>query len=138
MKKGIAKIICGFAIALVLAFGVAAKTTTTPAPASKPPQAKSKSTPPAKAAPKTDAEIEQCINDRLAKSAKLKDQGFSVSVSSGVATFTGTAKNSGSKGGVTNIAKACHATKTVNNITVQAPAKTTTAKPPASKPPTKN
>ena len=132
MKKDIAKFICGFAVALVLALSVAAQTST--APATKP-QAKPK---PAKAVPKTDAEIEQCIKDRLAKAPKLKDQGFSVSVSGGVATFTGTAKNSGSKGGVTSIAKACHATKVVNNITVPASTKPKTSKTPATKPPTGN
>ena len=132
MKKDIAKIICGFAMALVLAFSVAAQTAT--APATKP-QAKPKLAP--KAVPKTDAEIEQCIKDRLEKAPKLKDQGFSVSVSGGVATFTGTAKNAGSKGGVSGIAKACHATKVVNNITVPASTKPKTSKTPATKPPTK-
>jgi osmotically-inducible protein OsmY len=133
MKKDIAKIICGFVIALVVAFSVAAQTAT--APATKP-QAKPKPAP--KAVPKTDAEIEQCIKDRLEKAPKLKDQGFSVSVSGGVATFTGTAKNSGSKGGVSSIAKACHATKVVNNITVPASTKPKTSKTPTSKPPTGN
>ena len=134
MKKDIAKIICGFAVALVFAFSAAAQTSTAPAPAPKPSQTKPKPAPKAKAEPKTDAEIEQCIKDRLAKAPKLKDQGFSVSVSGGVATFTGTAKYSGSKGGVTGIAKACHATKVVNNITVPAstkPPKSSTTKPPA-------
>ena len=132
MKRDIAKIICGFAVALVFTFSVAAQTAT--APATKP-QAKPKPAP--KAVPKTDAEIEQCIKDRLEKAPKLKDQGFSVSVSGGVATFTGTAKNSGSKGGVSSIAKACHATKVVNNITVPASTKPKTSKTPTTKPPSK-
>lgn len=137
MKKKLAKIICGVAVALVLAFSAAAQTSPAPAPATKP-QAKPKAAPQTKAVPKTDAEIEQCIKDRLAKAPKLKDQGFSVSVSGGVATFTGTAKNSGSKGGVSSIAKACHATKVVNNITVPASTKPKTSKTPTSKPPTGN
>lgn len=136
MKRDIARILSGFALAIVFAFNAAAQTSSAPAPAPKPSQTKSKPAPQAKAVPKTDAEIEQCIKDRLAKAPKLKDQGFSVSVSGGVATFTGTAKNSGSKGGVTGIAKACHATKVVNNITV--PASTKAPKSSTTKPPTKN
>jgi osmotically-inducible protein OsmY len=53
----------------------------------------------------------------------MKDQGFTVAVSGGVATFTGSTKNSGSKGGVNNIAKSCGAKQVVNNITVEKPAK---------------
>lgn len=83
------------------------------------------------AAPKSDSDIQSCITEKLAAAPKLKDQGFSASVSGGVATFTGTAKNAGSKGGVTNIAKACGAKQTVNNITVESAPK---AAAPAKKP----
>jgi osmotically-inducible protein OsmY len=75
-------------------------------------------------APKTDAEIQSCIEGKLAKSAKLKDQGFTVSVSNGEATLTGTAKNAGSKGAATGLAKSCGAKKVTNNITVTASTKT--------------
>ncbi|MBO0722135.1 MAG: BON domain-containing protein [Blastocatellia bacterium] len=71
------------------------------------------------AAPKSDSDIQSCITEKLAAAPKLKDQGLSAAVSGGVATFTGTAKNAGSKGGVANIAKACGANKVVNNITVE-------------------
>ena len=78
-----------------------------------------------KPAPKTDAEIQQCITEKLAASVKLKDQGLSATVVGGVATFVGEAKDGSSKGGVANIAKACGAKKTVNNITVAAKPKPT-------------
>lgn len=65
-----------------------------------------------------DGEIQKCISDKFAASASLKTQGFSVSVSQGVATLTGTAKDPGSKGAATNIAKGCGAKSVTNNITV--------------------
>lgn len=65
-----------------------------------------------------DAEIRQCIVDRLAASPSLKEQGLSASVSGGAATLSGTAKNPGSKGAATNIAKKCGASSVVNNITI--------------------
>jgi len=67
---------------------------------------------------KSDGEIQQCISDRLAASPSLKDQGLSASVSNGVATLTGTARNPGSKGAVTRIAKKCGAATVTNNITI--------------------
>lgn len=89
--------------------------------------AQSKPAKPAKSAktqaPKSDADIQSCIQQKLAAAPKLKDQGFQVSVSGGVATFTGTAKNGGSKGAVNGIAKSCGAKQVTNNITVQAAAK---------------
>ena len=69
---------------------------------------------------KSDGEIQQCISDRLAASPSLKDQGLSSSVSNGVATLTGTARNPGSKGAVTRIAKKCGAATVTNNITISA------------------
>ncbi|MCW5971607.1 MAG: BON domain-containing protein [Blastocatellales bacterium] len=68
--------------------------------------------------PAGDAEIRQCIIERLASSPSLKDQGLSASVSGGAATLSGIAKNPGSKGAATNIAKKCGATSVVNNITI--------------------
>ena len=50
-------------------------------------------------------------------------------MSGGVATFTGTVKNSGSKGGVVSLAKAAGAKSVVNNITIEKPAKPAPAAP---------
>jgi osmotically-inducible protein OsmY len=71
------------------------------------------------AASKSDADIQSCIESKMANSSKVKDQGFGVSMSNGVATFTGTAKNSDSKSGVNGIAKSCGAKQVVNHITVE-------------------
>ncbi|MGE0102085.1 MAG: BON domain-containing protein [Blastocatellales bacterium] len=67
-------------------------------------------------APKSDSQIESCITDRLAKSEKLREQGFGVSVSQGAATLTGKAVNAGSKGAATRIAKTCGAATVKNEI----------------------
>ena len=68
-------------------------------------------------APQNDADVQKCIVDKLAKSEKLSTQGFSAAVANGEATLTGTAKNAGSKGAATGIAKSCGASKVTNNIT---------------------
>ena len=84
------------------------------------------------AAPKSDADIQKCITDKLASAEKLKSQGFSATVSNGEATLTGTANNAGSKGAATKIAKSCGATKVTNNISsppVSKPAKPAEKKP---------
>lgn len=73
-----------------------------------------------KSTPKTDDEIQKCVMDKFANSEKLKTQGFSSAVSSGVVTLTGNAANAGSKGAATRIANSCGATKVVNNITAPA------------------
>lgn len=92
----------------------------------------------AKTTPKSDAEIQSCVEQKLAAAPKLKDQGFGVTVSSGVVTFTGAAKNGGSKGGVNGIAKSCGAKQVVNNISVEKMAKTpVNASKPMAKPATK-
>ncbi|MEP7272541.1 MAG: BON domain-containing protein [Acidobacteriota bacterium] len=72
----------------------------------------------ADAAAKTDTEIQQCIAERLAASPALKDQGLTASVSNGVAILTGVARNPGSKGNATRIAKKCGATTVTNNISI--------------------
>jgi osmotically-inducible protein OsmY len=76
------------------------------------------------AAPKSDSDIQSCISSKLTTAPKVKDQGFSVSVSGGTATFTGTAKNAGSKGGVGSIAKACGAKQVVNHINLESASST--------------
>ncbi len=65
---------------------------------------------------KTDTQIESCITDRLARSEKLREQGFTVTVAEGVATLKGKAVNAGSKGAATRIAKSCGATTVKNEI----------------------
>jgi osmotically-inducible protein OsmY len=104
----------------LMTFGAFAQNTNT---ATKP--AKTKTTKAAK--PTDDAGIQQCISDKLAKS-KMASDGFQVSVSGGVATFTGTTKVRGHKGGVHGIAKSCGAKSVTNNITVESTAKTKTTK----------
>jgi osmotically-inducible protein OsmY len=76
-----------------------------------------------KAAPIDDGAIQKCITDKFAASGSLNPQGFSATVSSGVATLTGTAKDAGSKGAATNIAKKCGAKKVTNNISAPAVSK---------------
>ena len=76
-----------------------------------------------KAAPLDDGAIQKCITDKFAGSASLGPQGFSAAVSNGVATLTGTAKDAGSKGAATNIAKKCGAKKVTNNISAPAVSK---------------
>jgi osmotically-inducible protein OsmY len=71
--------------------------------------------------PADDAAIQKCVSDKFAASPSLKDQGLSVSVSGGVATLSGKAKNSGSKGAATNIAKSCGAKSVTNQITIAGP-----------------
>ncbi len=130
MKKARSLVYC---LALAGTLCVNAQTPATkPAPAQKPAPA-TKPAPSAKPA-KTDAEIQKCIQDKLAAAPKLKDQGFSVTVGNGTATFTGKAKNAGSKGSVTGIAKSCGAKTITNNITVEAPAKPATPPPAVKKP----
>jgi osmotically-inducible protein OsmY len=110
-------IFSGMALTCVLALGVVANGTGTNKTAQ---TTKGKTT----AAAKSDSEIQSCISAKLTTAPKIKDQGFSVSVSGGAATFTGTAKNSGSKGGVGSIAKSCGARQVVNHITVESAPKT--------------
>lgn len=80
-----------------------------------------------RSATRSDADIQKCIQGKLAGSEKLRDQDFSVNVSNSEATFTGTARNAGSKGAVTRIGQSCGAAKVVNNIA--APAIPRPAKP---------
>ena len=68
------------------------------------------------AAPKNDAEVAKCINDKFAASSAIKNG--KASVSGGVATLSGDVMSGGSKGGQTRAAKACGATSVTNNITV--------------------
>lgn len=70
-----------------------------------------------------DDAIQKCITDKFAASPSLKSQGFTATVSGGVATLAGTAKDAGSKGAATNIAKKCGAKTVTNNISSPAVAK---------------
>ncbi len=75
----------------------------------------------AMAEPKSDAEIQKCINDKFAASKTIKNGA--AAVSNGEATLTGEAQSPGAKGGATRSAQACGAKKVSNNITVAAPPK---------------
>jgi len=78
---------------------------------------KKKTDKPAKdaAPPKTDADIQKCVSDKLANSKTISNGA--ATVANGEATLTGDAKSAGAKGGATRSAKACGATKVVNKIT---------------------
>jgi len=83
-------------------------------------------------APKSDADVQKCINDKLGASKTIT--GGSSTVASLEATLTGEAKNAGAKNGAAKTATGCGAKKVTNNITVAAaPAKGAT-KPAAKKP----
>jgi osmotically-inducible protein OsmY len=75
---------------------------------------------PAKEMPTSDADIQKCIQDRFANSASMKDNPPKVTVSGGVATITGEAKNGGQKGAATRSAKSCGAKEVKNEMTVAA------------------
>ena len=77
------------------------------------------------APPKSDTEIQTCINDKFKVSTSVKNGN--ASVSGGVASLAGEASSGGAKGGATRSAKACGAKSVVNNITV--PPKPKAAKP---------
>ncbi len=80
------------------------------------------------ALPTIDADIQKCTDEKFANAASLKDKKPSVSVSGGVATITGEAKNGGAKGAATKIAKSCGAKDVKNNMTVAASDKKPTEK----------
>lgn len=62
--------------------------------------------------PRTDAEVQTCINDKFKGSTSIKSG--TAQVKDGVATLTGDAASGGAKGGATRSARACGA-KTVEN-----------------------
>jgi BON domain len=70
----------------------------------------------------SDAQIQQTIQTRLAKS-KIGKDGFRFHVSHGVVTWEGTTGVVQHKGSATRMAKAAGATQVVNNIQVSAAAK---------------
>lgn len=129
MKRLLSIACCNAAALLVLAIAGSAQT---PAPAkatAAPAMTKTATKSNAKAsAPKTDADIQKCIQDKLATS-KLKDDGFSVTVTGGDATLAGATKVAGHKGNASQFAKRCGATKVTNNIGVQSVPKVKPAKP---------
>jgi osmotically-inducible protein OsmY len=88
----------------------------------KPPKTQKAST------PTTDADIQKCIEEKFASAASLKDKKPTVSVSGGVATITGEAKNGGAKGGATKIARSCGSKEVKNEMTVAASTKKPTEK----------
>lgn len=66
--------------------------------------------------PKSDAEVQTCLNDKFKESKTIKNGG--ATISDGAATLTGEAATGGAKGGATRSAKACGAKTVTNNITV--------------------
>lgn len=125
------------AVLMLTTLAVSAQATIPQTTAPPKPQTAGKQTKPAKPAkpakvtktvPTDDAGIQQCIQERLSKT-KMAGEGFQVAVSGGAATFTGSTKVAGHKGGVSGLAKSCGAKSVVNNITIEGkPAKTTTPK----------
>lgn len=109
--KTISKLTGALLFSAALALGVAAQ-----APTPKPTKA-AKPMP----TPKSDSDIQADIQKKITASSKLKAEPISVSVSGGVATFTGTVKNEGNKNSVAGLAKSAGAKSTVNNITVAPP-----------------
>jgi preprotein translocase subunit SecG len=127
MKK-MFTVVSSLALVTVLALSALAQDTAKQGEKAKQPAKK------AAAAPKSDADIQKCIQDKIAASASLKGLGLSATVSNGEATITGMAKSGGSKGAATKIAKNCGAKKVTNNITVEAAAKPAAKKPETKKP----
>ena len=82
-------------------------------------------------APKSDADVQKCINDKLATNKAIT--GGTAAVASLEATLTGEAKNAGAKNGAAKTATGCGAKKVTNNITVAAPP-AKAAKPAAKRP----
>ena len=126
MKKS-PGILSGLALTVVFALGALGQTPPTKLTANKTTPPKTTQSKPTKApktaAQKSDSEIQSCVESKIAADPKLKDQGFVVSVSNGVATFTGSTKNSGNKSSVASLAKSCGSKQVVNNITVEKAAK---------------
>ncbi len=113
MKRIIAAI-CGILLASTIALAQAAQ----PAQGDtmKKSEKKEKKKEAKAAVPTSDPDIQKCIADKFANSEKLKSQGFSATVSGGVATLSGKAANAGSKGAASRIAKSCGAKEVTNNI----------------------
>ena len=74
--------------------------------------------------PRTDAEVQTCINDKFKVSASIK--GGAAQVKDGVATLTGDAASGGAKGGATRSARACGAKTIENHLNTPAKAKSKT------------
>jgi osmotically-inducible protein OsmY len=115
MKKTVA---FTFTLLLTIAFALAQVSLASQDDTMKP----KKAAKPAKAAPppKTDADIQKCIADKLAANKNIT--GGAATVTNGEATLTGEAKSGGAKGGATNQAKSCGAKKVTNSMTTPAPA----------------
>ena len=136
--KSMKTIISGAALSGLLALAAVAQTPMTATkPVTKPmtktvaPVAAAK--PMKTVAVKNDADIQADIQKRLTAAPKLKSENINATVSGGIATFTGSVKNAGSKGGVSSLAKAAGAKSVVNNITIEKPAMPAKTAAPAKK-----
>jgi len=128
MKRLLSLAGCNLAALLILSMAASAQTTPPAKPADSPMMTKTTTKSKAKAsAPKTDADIQKCIEDKLS-SSKLKDDGITVAVSGGDSTLTGATKVAGHKGNAAQFAKRCGAKKVTNNITVEVTPKVKAAK----------
>lgn len=115
MKRTLVSV-CAFVFVVCLSFSGAAQEMKQGDKVAKPTKAKA-------AKPTTDAEIQKCIEERFANAQSLKDKLPKVAVSGGVATIMGEAKNGGTKGGATRMAKSCGAKEVKNDMTVAASTK---------------
>lgn len=82
-----------------------------------------------KSAPKSDADIQTCITERIAKSETLKSESITPIVASRAATLNGTASTAKNKNAVVSLAKRCGATRVTSNLEVQAAATKPVPKP---------
>jgi osmotically-inducible protein OsmY len=114
MKRLLVAISAGFLFVL-LASGASAQEMEKKA-AAKPAKAKAPK-------PTTDPDIQKCIEEKFANAPSLKEKKPGVTVSNGLATITGEAKNGGAKGGATRIANSCGAKEVKNEMTVAAGAR---------------
>jgi osmotically-inducible protein OsmY len=128
MKRLLSIACCNAAALLALSVAASAQTPAPAKSASDPAMTKTAKSSPKAAAPKADADVQKCTQDKLVGS-KLKDDNITVAVSGGEATLTGATKIAGHKGNATQFAKRCGATKVTNNITVESTPKTKAAKP---------
>lgn len=103
-------VFCSALLFVVMAFSVGAQEMKK-TPAAKPDKAKA-------VVPTSDADIQKCIQDKFANAPSMKDKAPTVSVSGGVATITGEAKNAGQKGSASRMAKACGAKEIKNEMTM--------------------
>ena len=73
-------------------------------------------------APKSDADIQTCITERIAASPKLQGDSITPVVANRAATFNGTTGSAKNKNTVASLARKCGAARVTSNLEVQAAA----------------